>query len=760
MTRRRRERHDHRPHQTGGPFHLPDPDHQADSVHRPYLPHQPYLPQFARWAAAIFAVAIAIRLAHVALLRSSPFFDVLLGDARGYDEWARRIAGGEWIGRDVFYQAPLYPYFLGLLYSIAGRDLLVVRIVQAFVGAGACVLVGLAAARLFGSRAGRVAGFGLALYAPAIFFDALLQKSVLDVFFVSLGVWLVARLLTGRTEPTSWLALGLAMGGLSLTRENALVFVVVTLVWIILRSRTTGTPGTRTSGTLGTHPIGTRGTLGTLGTFACGLAIVLVPVAARNYAVGGGFYLTTSQFGPNFYIGNHPGADGTYVSLKPGRGAPEFERQDATELAEQAMKRPLTPREVSSYWTDRALRFITSEPAAWGRLLLRKAALLANTSEMLDTESQESHAEVSWLLRALGPVGHFGVLVPLAALGIWITWSDRRRLWPLTAMLAAYAASVVLLYVFARYRFPLVPLLLTFAAGGVASIADWGRRQKRLSLALGVAALVVFTIAVNVPMLPAARMRAITETNLGAGLHEAGRFEEAVPRYEKAIVIRPDYLPAYNNLGITLRTQGRLDEAIRAYERGLEAGNYPELHFNLANALIASGRAREAESHLKLALAASPGSAGTHNNLGMALAEQGRVEEAAAEFRAAIAAEPASSTAHRNLGNLLATLGRTEDGLRSLSMAVEVDPNDADARYDFGSLLLEQQRFAPAAEQLRAALQLRPDRPEALNNLGIALASQGQLADAVAYFERAVQLRPGFADALKNRDMALKALKR
>ena len=28
----------------------------------------------------------------------SPFFDVLLGDAHGYDEWARRIAGGEWIG--------------------------------------------------------------------------------------------------------------------------------------------------------------------------------------------------------------------------------------------------------------------------------------------------------------------------------------------------------------------------------------------------------------------------------------------------------------------------------------------------------------------------------------------------------------------------------------------------------------------------------------------------------------------------------------
>jgi tetratricopeptide (TPR) repeat protein len=492
--------------------------------------------------------------------------------------------------------------------------------------------------------------------------------------------------------------------------------------------------------------------------FALGLAVILVPVAIRNYAVGGGFYLTTSQFGSNFYIGNHPGADGTYVSLRPGRGAPEYERQDATELAEQALKRPLTPAEVSSFWTDRALSFVISEPLAWGRLLLRKAALLVNTSEMLDTESQESHAEVSWPLRVLGPIGHFGVLVPLAVLGLWITWSDRRHLWPLSAMLVAYAASVVLLFVFARYRFPLVPFLLIFAAGGLASFSGWVRRQSRLSLALGLTALAALTVAVNLPMLPESRMRAITETNLGAGLHEAGRMDEAVSRYEKAIAIRPDYLPAYNNLGVTLRRQGRVDEAIRAYERGLEAGDYPELHFNLANALIASGRVRDAEAHLKLALAKTPGSAGTHNNLGTALAEQGRVEEAAAEFRAAIAAEPASATAHRNLGNLLATQGRHEEGLRSLATAVEVDPNDADARYDLGSLLLEQQRFGPAAEHLRAALRLKPDRPEALNNLGIALASQGQIADALGYFERAVQLRPGFADALKNRDMAREAL--
>src|SRR5262249_942879 len=146
--------------------------------------------------------------------------------------------------------------------------------------------------------------------------------------------------------------------------------------------------------------------------FLAGLAIVLLPVAARNAYVGGGFYITTSQLGPNFYIGNNPRADGTYQSLRFGRGAPEYERQDATELAERALGRTLTPGEVSGYWVDKALEFITSQPAAWLKLMARKFVLVWNATEMLDTESQEAHAEYSRPLRVLGPVGHFGVLVP------------------------------------------------------------------------------------------------------------------------------------------------------------------------------------------------------------------------------------------------------------------------------------------------------------------------------------------------------------
>jgi hypothetical protein len=98
---------------------------------------------------AIFAVALAVRLLHIWQIRDAPFFSVLMGDSRAYDEWARRIAAGDWIGTDVFYQAPLYPYFLGVIYAIAGHHLLLVRIVQAVLGSLACVFLVLAGRRLF-----------------------------------------------------------------------------------------------------------------------------------------------------------------------------------------------------------------------------------------------------------------------------------------------------------------------------------------------------------------------------------------------------------------------------------------------------------------------------------------------------------------------------------------------------------------------------------------------------------------------------------
>ena len=667
-----------------------------------------------------------------------------MGDSHGYDAWARQIAQGDWIGHDVFYQAPLYPYFLGVIYSTLGPNLLAVRVCQAVIGSCSCVLLASAASRFFSPRVGIVSGLMLALYAPAIFFDGLLQKSVLDVFFVCVMLWVLSRIASQRHAENAEVAekehsrlflLGLALGALSLTRENALVFIVVVLTWILVTI---------------------QGRVKAAAAFALGLAIVLVPVAARNSVIGGGFYITTSQFGPNFFIGNHPGADGTYQSLRYGRGAPEYERQDATELAEHALRRKLTPGEVSEYWTDRALDFITSQPMEWMKLTARKVALIWNRTEMVDTEDQATHADWSLPLRLASPIGHFGVLVPLAALGVIVTWRDRRRLAVLYAFIVAYAASVVLFYVFARYRYPLVPLLIPFAAAGVVGIWDSGLRiPNPKSLIPTVIAVAIFA---NWPIESAAAMRAVTETNLGVALQTDRKLDEAIAHYRRAITARPDYAPAYSNLATALRNRGRLDEAAATYRQALQLQpEFAAAHYNFANLLLDEGDAAAATDHFQRALRNEPASAEVHNNLAIALAGLGRVDEAIAEFRQAIELDPKSAKAYRNLGDALSTAGRQAEALDALRQAAELDPNDAANRYDLASALLEAGKLDEAIAEFRATLKLAPTFVEAHNNLGIALGSQGKLDEAIGEFQQALRLNPEFADAKKNLSTALAA---
>ena len=693
-------------------------------------------------ALVIAAIALGLRLVHVWQMRDTLFFSVLMGDARGYDAWAREIASGDWLGREVFYQAPLYPYFLGTLYSIFGRDLLIVRLVQAALGALSCVALGYAARQLIGRPAGLIAGLMLACYPPAIFFDGLIQKSVLDVLFMTGSMALVAMLVRGGSQPRLWIALGAALGALSLTRENALVLVAVVVVWSLVDRAHVVAAG-------GPVPSPAARVVPTVALLA-GLSIVLTPVVIRNYRVGGGLYLTTSQLGSNLFIGNNPAADGSYVALRAGRGSPEFERIDAKELAEQASGRALTPGEVSDYWLGRTRTYITSQPADWLRLMARKARLLANRIEVIDTESQDSHAAYSWPLRALGSIWHFGVVLPLAVLGAIVVWPERRQWWVFYAMAAGYAVSVIAFFVVARYRLPLVPLLLPFSAAAAIAIVSWFRREHRPS-AVALAAVAIATVLANWPLSLAGSAEAITENNLATALQEDGRLDEAIDRYKRALAIDASYAPALNNLGTALRAAGRLDEAVATYGQALSSsGDAANVHYNLGNALMARGDAAGAVAEFRAALAANPRFVEAMNNLGQALDASGQRGQAIETFRHAVSLDARSALAHSNLANALASAGARREAASHFESATTLAPGDAAIRYDYGSMLIEAGVFEAAVNQLRRAIQIKPDYAEAHNNLGIALASQGRLPEAITHWEEAIRLKPDFADAKQN----------
>ena len=568
---------------------------------------------------AIGVIAFAIRVIYLWQVARAPFSDLRLGDAEAYHQWALRIAGGDWLGEEVFYQAPLYPYFLAVVYRVLGDSTAIVRLVQAAMGAGSCVLLAAAGIALFG-KWGALAGAMFAVYPTAIFFDGLLEKSSLTGFFTTslLGV-LAVRQLKGR----EFLA-GTVLGLLVLTRENAILLALPVILWFLIGER---------------RPARLAATA-----FLGGCALVLLPVATRNYIVGGEFHLTTSQFGPNFYIGNHAGARGLYDPLVIGRGNPEAERVDATRLAEEAAGRALSPDEVSAFWTARAFEFIRTEPGAWVAQLGRKLALTYNAIEIADSESQDVYAEWSPLLRALSPFT-FGVVFCLAAFGACMTAGAWNRLWFLHAIALTYTASVIVFYVFARYRFPLVPVMMLLAAGGLAA---WREPSAR-------------------PM----RRRALAAAVLAGGL-----------TYLPLENTRMDRITHYVGIGnLFLRYPQRWEHAAAFYDRALrESPQDPATHYGVGMLFALNQRPHEAIGHYRIAVAGWPDNADIRVNFGLALADTGDVESAFDQIEAAARLRPIDATVFVMLGNLMLKQSRPRDASMAFERALEIAPENEDAR--------------------------------------------------------------------------------
>lgn len=547
----------------------------------------------------VFLSALGVRLLYLAQAADVPFSSHPIVDGAQYWSWAERIAAGDWRGEGVFYQAPLYPYLLAIVRTLVGPSLRTVYVLQAALTSLGCVSLALAGRRLFSPVVGIVAGLMAAFYAPAIFYDGVLQKEAIAFFLMALLCWLIA-VLGAATRPGIDAAIGLVLGLLVLLRENLLLLALVMLVGMWARGR----GASARARWLGPAWIG------------LGMAIILLPVAVRNLVVGGELALTTSNMGTNFYIGNNRDAHGSYEELSPGRGAPEFERIDATALAEERLGRRLTPRETSHYWLGESFRFIRSEPWAWLRLMARKTLLFWNVHEISDAEDLYFYQRWSWLLRGLMAAWNFGVLVPLAAAGVSLTWPRRRDLWLLYAMVLATSVSVIAFFVFGRFRLPIVPQLILFAAAGTVEAvkAVAGRRWRPLPVAG--AALLLAGLVSRVPLIDREQQLAASFYCWSNVLAETGRTDEAIEVGRE-----------------TVRRDPRM----------------PEAHYNLCTLLSTRNERADAIAECRMAVELRPVYPKAWNNLGILLALTGDRRGAAEAFIRVLEQDPSHTVARANL---------------------------------------------------------------------------------------------------------------
>lgn len=584
-------------------------------------------------ALLLFALAAALRIGYVLSVADEPLVHFPMVDSRAYHERALEIASGKWVADRIAYQDPLYPYVLALLYLVLEPGSPAVLVAQALLDALTVLLVYGMARRLFDERVGVVAGVLAATYKVFFYYDAFLLKVPLSLFLLALALYALVRAERGGGR-RAWGLGGLALGLACLTRGNYLLLVPVVGAWVLWGHR-------------GARPERAR----KLALFAAGTAAVLLPVAALNYAVGDDFVLVTSQAGQNFYIGNNRGnSTGVYQAPPFVRANPMAEEADFRAEAERRTGREMKPSEISRFWFRAALAEIAADPAHFLRHLWQKTVLYFNHYEAADNQSFDYFAaHVAPMLR--WPLPGYGFVLPLALCGMALARRERSA-WLLIALAGTYSASVILFFNMSRYRLPVVPLLLVFAAFALVRSVDHARSRAWRPL-LGCALF----LALAYPWVLKDRVEPrFTTVYFNVGIRLKASADERRERAE-ALAAAGDAAAAERERAEVLPTLQRAEDAFR--ESFELAPRNDRARARLANVMLevaveweARGEEERALEQARATVRRFPTFANGRIAYGRMLLEEGRHAEARRELETALRLWPEHPVAEELLERL------------------------------------------------------------------------------------------------------------
>ncbi len=665
-------------------------------------------------AGVIFAVAWALRFVYVLHLRGSPLADFPVLDELYHVEWARALAAGDWLGSTVFFRAPLYPYLLGAVFSVLGESLQAARLVQATCTALTPVAVYFLGRRMLGEREAVLGSAVAALYPLFVYFS---NELLIVSLVVLLDVLLMSALLRADESPSRgrWFAAGAVMGISAIARPSVLVFLPALFCWMWWRAGSASGEA-RASVRLLAPSAAFKVGAARFAVVLLGVAAAVLPVTLRNYVVERDFVPIASQGGINFFIGNNSTSDGASAVL-PVLGE-SWENEDAVRVAEFHRGRDLKPSEVSDFWYERGREFLLGSPGAAAGLYVRKFVLFWDSFELANNKDIYFFGGMSPVFRWLRWL-NFGIMAPLAVLGMFFTVRRNKAAMLAALFILSYMAGVLLFFVNARFRLPIVPFLILFASAAVLRLCGLAARGKVKELLLALLALAGIGLFVNHDFYNThAGDRAQTHMTLGRASAAQGMHEDAVREYRRAIEISPGYAKAYNSMGLALEELGRGDEALSAYLSSAEKdSSLASVRNNIGSFLLGRGEVAEAMTWFEEAIALDQYMEQAHMNLSMVLAQEGDLARAEYHLKCAVTADPRFKEAWDALGRVFEETGRFPEAAGAYARAVEVDPTYAQARHDLGVVLAMAGRYEEALRELEEARRLSPNDPGIAANL-------------------------------------------
>lgn len=365
--------------------------------------------------AVILLAACAVRVAAVLALPEQN-----LPDAQTYRTAAQELLNGELIVSHLV--MPLY----SLVIAAFGGGRLGQIVVDILASTATAGLLWALTRRLFDDvAAAHLAALVFAVYPLSVFYAA---TGLSEGFFAALVVGAFLALYTGRTLTASILFV-LSI----LTRPTLDLFAPVVLVWTALVVRRQG-------------PLRA---LRDLTVYALVYALLLAPWWAHNMAKYDQFVRLNLGMGVTLYTGNNPlnhtggGIGNIDVNLRPFQQIPDPVARDRA-------------------FTEAAITFMKEEPIRAAHLAWLKFQRFWSFLPV----AEEYRGNPGAIITALA-------LLPVLALALWTLAAEWRRFWYFTPILGliAYLTLVHMVTIGSiRYRFPLEPFLIVFAAPALAAL--------------------------------------------------------------------------------------------------------------------------------------------------------------------------------------------------------------------------------------------------------------------------------------------------
>ncbi|MFT7680416.1 MAG: tetratricopeptide (TPR) repeat protein [Planctomycetota bacterium] len=598
-------------------------------------------------------LAVGLRWIHVFGMAASPYFDAPVMDPLFHVEWARALAKGETFLEGPFFRAPLYPWFLGLVQSVFGESLLVPRLLQGLLGGLTTALVYGLGRQLFGRAVATVAGLLAATSWVLIYFDGELLIPALYVPLVLAGLLASLRLAAAPSAEarSRWaMGAGLVLGLAAIARPNVLLFMPFLALWIWRRGEARDA----------------RAAL----LFSVALMAPIAPISIYNRIAGGEWVLISSQAGVNLWIGNNPLSDGS-TAIVPGTQGGWWEGfYGARDMARAEAGEPLSDAGISRHYTGKVLDWIAQEPGDFVGHLFWKLRLF-----WLDWELGNNQ-EIRFFANRFNPLSRislpFSVLAGLGLVGAALAAARRgRESFPLWGFLLAYTASVVGFFVCSRFRVPVLPVLMVFAAHALVSLvqavrkARWGQVLSLAGPALG--------LAIVSSMLPPALVSGDANGfgQLGSAEQIAGNHAQALECFELGLQADPNHPYLRFWMAQSLRVSGESERARRLLLETLE--DHPDQPESLGALLDLEFEAQLYQQVIERAGAAlqrNPGLVEARYHLGRAWLQLQDINKAMVAFRDVMQRDPRGFKAAFALGFCLEAMGDSKGALAAYENAL------------------------------------------------------------------------------------------